>query len=105
MSSATAVHPSSDPQTRAGNAPSAHFSIVAHGDPGVLPRVIELFAKRGLVPTQCRAVHDHAGDGMLTIDLEMAAMARDLAEYIARCLRQIPLVDCVLTSETDGTAA
>ena len=29
----------------------ACFSVQAHADPGVMPRVLELFAKRGLVPS------------------------------------------------------
>ena len=47
--------------------PTACFSVAAAAEPGVMPRVLELFAKRGLVPTHwCsrvsgRALVIHAG--------------------------------------------
>ena len=46
------MNPHSD---HAFSLPTACFSVVARAEPGVLPRVIELFAKRGLVPTRCHA--------------------------------------------------
>lgn len=100
MSSATVVPtsevPSADPPPAAAPVPAtACYSIVARSDPGTLPRVLEPFAKRGLVLSRCHAVQD---GGALAIDLELAGVDRDLAEYIGRCLRQIHLVDCVLTS-------
>src|SRR3546814_4002179 len=83
--------------------PTACFSVVARAEPGLLPRVIELFAKRGLVPTRCHArVGARPGrdePAELTIDIQMAGMEATLAEYVAACLRQIHDVACVLTSE------
>ena len=76
---------------------TACFSIQAAAEPGVLPRVLELFAKRGLVPTQVHASVSPAGE--LTIDVQMHGMARDEMRYVAVCLRNILEVDCVLTSE------
>ena len=52
---------------------TACFSVHAHAEPGVMPRVLELFAKRGL--------------------------GRDAMDYIAACLRQITFVEVVLTSQ------
>ena len=62
-------------------------------NPGVMPRVVELFAKRGLVPQRWNsAVSDRrwhrCADGGLD---------RDVADYIARCMRQIVGVETVLT--------
>jgi acetolactate synthase small subunit len=73
------------------------FSVQARAEPGVMPRVVELFAKRGLVPQKW---HSTAADEALTIDVQMAGLSRDLAGYIARCMRQITGVETVLTSET-----
>ena len=72
------------------------FSLQARAEPGIMPRVVELFAKRGLVPHRW---HSTVSGAMLTIDLQIAGIGRDLAEYIARCMRQIVGVETVLTSE------
>ena len=77
----------------------ACFSIQAAAEPGVMPRVLELFAKRGLVPR--RWVSDVTGPGgrELAIDVQIAGLAPEAQAYIARCLRQIWGVGTVLTSE------
>lgn len=90
LAASDAYPPSDNPE------PIACFAVVAAADPGILPRVLEPFAKRGLVPSRCNA--RRTGD-VLEVELEMAGMDRDLAEYVGRCLRQIQFVDCVLTSE------
>ena len=60
-----------------------------------------LFAKRGLTPTRLHA--DLSVDGSeLVIDVQMAGLGHDVADHIARCLRQIWGVDCVLMSEKAG---
>ena len=73
------------------------YSILARAEPGVMPRVVELFAKRGLVPQKW---HSTAAGSALTIDLQIGGLGDDLADYIARCMRQIMGVETVLTSET-----
>ena len=73
------------------------FTVQARAEPGVMPRVIELFAKRGLVPARW---HSTASQSVLTIDIQIGGLQRDLADYIARCMRQITGVDTVLTAET-----
>lgn len=73
--------------------PAAAFSVSAQPSPGVMPRVLELFAKRGLVPTHWQSTADGSE---LAIDIRMQGMEQSLADYIGRCLRQIHLVDRVL---------
>jgi len=73
------------------------FSVQARAEPGVMPRVVELFAKRGLVPQKW---YSTASAEALTIDVQLGGLDRDLAAYIARCMRQIVGVETVLTSET-----
>lgn len=75
------------------------FSVQARAEPGVMPRVVELFAKRGLVPQKW---HSTATGSVLTIDVQVGGLGRDLADYIARCLRQIIGVETVLTSDSYG---
>ena len=73
------------------------FSLQARAEPGIMPRVVELFAKRGLVPHKW---HSTAAGGALTIEVQIAGIGRDLADYFARCMRQIVGVETVLTSLT-----
>ncbi|HEY0833444.1 MAG TPA: hypothetical protein VGE72_05990 [Azospirillum sp.] len=74
------------------------FALRADADPGVLPRVLELFAKRGLVPATFHSDH-MADDDTLAIEVEVAGMARAESDHVANCLRQIPAVTLVLSSE------
>jgi hypothetical protein len=76
----------------------ACFSVHARAEPGVMPRVLELFSKRGLVPSTWHSSISGADDQELTIDIQMRGMATELADYVAACLRQIVYVEVVLTS-------
>lgn len=76
--------------------PTACFSVHADAEPGVMPRVLALFAKRGLVPTSW---HSRVTGGELTIDLQMKGLDGDTAAYLAACLRQVVSVMTVLTYE------
>jgi acetolactate synthase small subunit len=75
------------------------FSILAEAEPGVMPRVLGLFAKRGLVPTRWHS--DVTGkDGRdLSIDVQVNGLDVATGDYIARCLRQVFQVETVLTSQ------
>ncbi len=76
---------------------TACFSVTADAAPGIMPRVLELFARRGLTPSVWHATVNLAGE--LTIDVQMAGMDGPAARQVAQCLRQIYGVDCVLTAE------
>ncbi len=80
---------------------SVSFSIRALAEPGVMPRVLELFAKRGLVPQRWNSTASDAG---LSIDVQMTGLDRDVADYIARCVRQIHGVQSVFTVESRHAA-
>ena len=73
------------------------FAISARAEPAVMPRVLEPFAKRGLLPSRWHAACG-AGDELM-IDLQVAGLAPDLVELIAASLRQIVGVESVLTAE------
>jgi acetolactate synthase small subunit len=77
--------------------PTHCFSVHAFADPGVMPRVLELFAKRGLVPSSWTSRVGAEQD--LTIDIQMSGMSTDVADYVTRCLRQIAGVQVVLASQ------
>jgi acetolactate synthase small subunit len=84
----SAFHPEAEP--------THCFSVHAAAEPGIMPRVLELFAKRGLVPSSWTSRVGAEQD--LTIDVQMAGMSAELADYITRCLRQIAGVQVVLAS-------
>ncbi|WP_298371007.1 hypothetical protein [Azospirillum sp.] len=82
------------------------FSVVADADPGSLPRVLELVAKRGLVPL---ALVSRLVDDTLAIEMEVGGMVRAESDHVGNCLRQIPMVVRVTVSEqtlsADGMAS
>lgn len=83
---------------------TACFSVHAHADPGVMPRALELFAKRGLVPSTWHSRVSGTNPSDLTIEIQMRGLGRELMDYIAACLRQIAYVDVVLTSEKSSAS-
>jgi len=80
------------------------FLVHAHAEPGTMPRILELFAKRSLVPTVWQSATCGTDDARLTIDVQMCGLGRDVMDYIAACMRQMPFVEVVLTSEKPSTA-
>ena len=76
----------------------ACFAVHARAEPGVMPRVLELFSKRGLVPSSWHSATGGPDQRELTIDLQMRGMEAELADYLAACLRQIVGVEVVLTT-------
>jgi hypothetical protein len=84
---------------------TACFSVHAHAEPGVMPRVLELFAKRGLVPSAWHSGIVGTDQAELAIEIQMRGLGRELMDYIAGCLRQIAYVEVVLTSEKGGASA
>jgi acetolactate synthase small subunit len=88
MSSLAATTAAAEP------AATTFFSVQARAEPGVMPRVLELFAKRGLVP---ELWHSAVARKRLTIDIEVAGLG-DASDYVANCLRQITGVEVVLTA-------
>ena len=93
------------PTTSSDRFPTACFSVTASREPSVLSRILELFAKRGLVPTRVHSDVAGHGDTPLSVDIQVEDLDPELAAYIARCMRQIAYVDCVLTSERGAAAA
>jgi len=78
---------------------TACFAVHGRSEPGVMPRVLALFAKRGLVPTRWHSLVEGAHRDALSIDVQIEGIGADLADYIAARLRQIPDVEVVLTSQ------
>ncbi len=81
------------------------FSVFATPEPGVMPRVLELFAKRGLVPRRFHGDLVGAGADGLVIDVQVDGLAADTAEHVAASLRGLVAVDRVLTATKRRAAA
>src|SRR5258705_1883580 len=69
------------------------FSVQAAAEPGVMPRVLELFAKRGLVPQKWQSA---VSGTVLTIDVQIGGVRRVLSDYNARFIGQVAQVDAVV---------
>jgi acetolactate synthase small subunit len=80
---------------------TAYFSVHAHAEPGVLPRLLELFAKRGLVPSFWQSSTVGTDQARLTMEIQMRGLGRETMDYIAACMRQIVFVEVVLTSQRE----
>ena len=92
---AVAVHPD-----KVSTAEPVHcFSLRAEAEPGLLPRVIEIFAKNGMVPSRWHSDMLGPQNEELTIDIQVAGLTRSRAEYLARCMNQIYGVHTVLISD------
>ena len=74
---------------------SACFSIVAGCDPGTLPRLLEPFAKRSLMPDRWHSTVSN--DGALYVDVQIDGLSRRDADLIAAALRAFIDVQTVLT--------
>lgn len=76
---------------------TACFSLAASADPGVMSRVLELFAKRGLVPSLWNSRRLGLSQDELAIEIQIDGLSQQQVRHIAACLRQIPFVASVLT--------
>jgi len=79
--------------------PTVCFAVQAAAEPSVLPRLVELFAKRGLVPTALHSrCHDHTV-GPVHIDIEMSGVKPTVADYLEQCMRKVVGVELVVKSD------
>jgi hypothetical protein len=61
--------------------------------------VLELFVKRGLMPTRCMAALEGPQRESLVIDIQVVGLEVETAEHIARSLGQLAYVERVLFSQ------
>lgn len=78
---------------------TACYSVHAPADVSVMPRVLEVFTRRGLIPTVWHSTLVAGDPGEIQIDVQVADVDAPMAERLAQCLRQLVCVACVLTSE------
>ena len=91
--------PSGSPRRKRKALPTQCFSVQALADPGTLPRVIGVFAKRGLVPSRLHAHRAPADRKDLVVDIHLADTDTEQARLIAQELRRQFCVEAVLVAE------
>jgi hypothetical protein len=87
---------SSEPWTLLGLHASVRFSVVADASPGLLPRLLQPFAKRDLTPDAMEAWR--AGD-MVRVEIGMDAMPGEMVHLVEGNLRQVVGVRSVTRRE------
>ncbi len=65
---------------------AVRFQVDADASPGLLPRLLQPFARRDLVPDHLHAVH---ADGVLTVGIGMVAMPIEMVHLVEGNLRQV----------------
>ncbi|SKA31720.1 hypothetical protein SAMN02745126_05104 [Enhydrobacter aerosaccus] len=68
------------------NSSTIRYCFEADAEPGVLPRALELLAKRGLVPAR---VYAQADADQLSVEIEVEGLEADTADHVGRSLSQI----------------
>lgn len=74
------------------------YSVQALPEAGALPRILQSFAKLGVVPRRCHAALEGAHEQRLVVDVQVEGLEEVMAEHIADLLRSSVCVDSVLTS-------
>ena len=72
---------------------TACFFVHARAEPGVMPRVLELFAKRGLVPSFWQSSTSGSDRSLLTIDIRMRGLASVLVRPAVSIAFRVALSD------------
>ncbi|HBT41119.1 MAG TPA: hypothetical protein DIW51_15880 [Rhodospirillaceae bacterium] len=84
--------------------PTQCFSVQALADPGTLPRVVEVFAKRGLIPGHIHASRTSTPKEGLVVEVHLEDTDAEQARLIAQELRRQFCVEAVLVAEKQGDA-
>jgi hypothetical protein len=65
---------------------AVRFQVDADPSPGLLPRLLQPFARRDLVPDNFHAVH---ADGVVTVGIQMEAMPSEMVHLVEGNLWQV----------------
>jgi hypothetical protein len=87
---------SSEPWTLVGLHASVRFSLVADAEPGLLPRLLQPFAKRHLTPDRFES---RSAGGAVRVEIAMHAMPAEMVHLVEGNLRQTVGVQSVSSSQ------
>ena len=88
--------PSNPSDTRLHEVKALYF-VTADAEPNMLPRLIEPFAKLGLVPDRVHCDRDAFHSCTLRVDLRAAELSNHYAMLIEKALRSVVGVQTVIT--------
>ena len=71
---------------------AARFTVTAVPDPSVMSRVLELFAKRNLIPDHFAGSLVGGDEPYLEMTVEISGLDAQLVGYLGRCMEQITYV-------------
>lgn len=98
-----------DATPRSQPSPVTCFSVQTDAEPTTLARVLEIFALRAVMPSRFHSVLDplpvptrEAAPLRLSVDIQVAGLAPEAAQAIARKLAAVVGVRSVLTAERDS---
>ena len=74
----------------------AIYFVWAEADPNILPRLIEPFAKMGLIPDRVHADRDSQGDRPFQVDLRLKNLDNRSALLVEKALRSVIGVTSVI---------
>jgi hypothetical protein len=97
----TPVLGQAEPWTLVGQHSAVQFTLHVDVEPGLLPRLLQPFAKRDLVPDRFESCRTH--DSM-RIDIAMQAMPAEMVHLVAGNLRQtVGVRSVVMKQEITGS--
>jgi hypothetical protein len=87
------------PRTSDPHRPTYCFSLTAAADPGLMPRVMQQFARRNLVPSQWHSALAGPRGQELVVDIQMEGIEAAEAERLTSLFRELVGVTWVAMSE------
>jgi hypothetical protein len=90
-----------EPWALVGQHAAVRFTLCAEAEPGLLPRLLQPFAKRDLIPDGFES--RRGADGLLRVEIAMAAMPAEMVHLVEGNLGQVVGVRSVVrTQEITG---
>jgi acetolactate synthase small subunit len=68
---------------------AARFTVLAEAGPGMLPRLLEPFAKRDLTPDSVRAAREGREASLMRVEIALSAMPLPMVGLVAGNLGQV----------------
>jgi hypothetical protein len=81
------------------------FSVTSTADPSALPRIFEVFALFGLVPSRCHFTRHDDHPDQLVVDLQVDGLPDGDAQRVVKRLGRVLTVTRVLQSERRAVTA
>ncbi len=81
---------------------AVRFMLDADSSPGLLPRLLQPFARRDLIPDRMWA---HRNGGVTHVEIALEVMSPELVHHVEGNLRQVSGVQRVFQLRTDDTRA